>query len=219
MTQEKLIDAITDLDSDILNRYFDMKADLAAKKKPKKRTWVKWASIAACFCLVALVGAFTIPNLIGYQSGPSEDELWERSNTCFDNYEELAAIVGNDTLLENIDFSTLNDYELRLVHELDNVNDYHTVSFVNIMSEDEFGFGIHFPPYNKKTANFVDGGETVTINGVAVQYEKRRTEGSNFKYDIAAEFEHNGCCYQIRSTGNSDESVFWDNLNALLGAQ
>ena len=180
---------------------------------------MKWASLAACFCLVALVGVFTIPNLIGYQSGPSEDELWERSNTCFDNYEELAAIVGNDTLLENIDFSTLNDYELRLVHELDNVNDYHTVSFVNIMSEDEFGFGIHFPPYNKKTANFVDGGETVTINGVTVQYEKRRTEGSNFKYDIAAEFEYNGCCYQIRSMGNSDESVFWDNLNALLGAQ
>ena len=53
MTQEKLIDAITDLDSDILNRYFDMKADLAAKKKPKKRTWVKWASLAAaCFVLV-----------------------------------------------------------------------------------------------------------------------------------------------------------------------
>ena len=219
MTQEKLIDAITDLDSDILNRYFDMKADLAAKKKPKKRTWVRWASMAACFCLVALVGVFTIPNLIGYQGGPSEDELWERSNTYFDNYEELAAIVGNDTLLVNIDFATLNDYELRLVHELDNVNDYHTVSFVNIMSEDEFGFGIHFPPYNKKTANFVDGGETVTINGVAVQYEKRRTEGSNFKYDIAAEFEYNGCCYQIRSMGNSDESVFWDNLNALLGAQ
>ena len=35
MTQEKLIDAITELDSDILNRYFDMKADLAAKKKQK----------------------------------------------------------------------------------------------------------------------------------------------------------------------------------------
>ena len=34
-----------------------------------------------------------------------------------------------------------------------------------------------------------------------------------------AEFEYNGCCYQIRSMGNSDESVFWDNLNALLGAQ
>ena len=219
MTQEKLIDAITDLDSDILNRYFDMKADLAAKKKPKKRTLVKWASLAACLCLVVMVGVFTIPNLIGYHSGLSEDEIFERSNTYFDNYDELAAIIGNDTLLENIDFATLNDYELRLVHELDNVNDYHAVSFVNIMPEDEFGFGIHFPPYNKKTANFVDGGETVIINGVTVLYEKRRTEGSNLKYDIAAEFEYNGSCYQIRSMGNSDESVFWENLNALLGAQ
>ena len=52
MTQEKLIDAITDLDSDILNRYFDMKADLAAKKKPRLRTWVKWATLAACLCLI-----------------------------------------------------------------------------------------------------------------------------------------------------------------------
>ena len=60
MTQEKLIDAITDLDSDILNRYFDMKADLAAKKKPKKRTWIKWASMAAaCFVLVIAATFFT----------------------------------------------------------------------------------------------------------------------------------------------------------------
>ena len=43
MTQEKLIDAITALDSDILERYFTMKAELAEKKKPKKRHWVKWA--------------------------------------------------------------------------------------------------------------------------------------------------------------------------------
>ena len=64
MTQEKLIDAITDLDSDILNRYFDMKADLAAKKKPKKRTWVKWASVAACFCLIIVASIMVIPNIL-----------------------------------------------------------------------------------------------------------------------------------------------------------
>lgn len=59
MTQEKLIDAITDLDSDILERYFAVKADLAEKKKPKKNDWVKWASLAACFCfaiMIAVIG-------------------------------------------------------------------------------------------------------------------------------------------------------------------
>ena len=60
MTQEKLIDAITDLDIDILNRYFDLKADLAAKKKPKKRTWVKWASLAACLCIMLVGVMFTV---------------------------------------------------------------------------------------------------------------------------------------------------------------
>ena len=67
MTQEKLIDAITDLDSDILNRYFDMKADLAAKKKPKKRTWVKWASMAACFCLIITASVMIIPSFLNNQ--------------------------------------------------------------------------------------------------------------------------------------------------------
>ena len=70
MTQEKLIDAITDLDSDILNRYFDMKADLAAKKKPKKRTWVKWASMAACFCLIIVASIMVIPNIL---NNPNEN--------------------------------------------------------------------------------------------------------------------------------------------------
>ena len=217
MKREKISEAMGNISSRHIKEAAEFKAE--EKSNKSKTSWVKWASLAACLCLVVMVGVFTIPNLIGYHSGLSEDEIFERSNTYFDNYEELAAIVGNDTLLENIDFATLNDYELRLVHELDDVHAYHTVSFVIIMPEDEFGFGIHFPPYNKKTANFVDGGETATINGVTVQYEKRRTEGSNFKYDIAAEFEYNGCCYQIRSMGNSDESVFWDNLNALLGVQ
>ncbi|MBQ7337739.1 MAG: hypothetical protein IJW40_04700 [Clostridia bacterium] len=212
MTNKNIYMSLSGLDPELI-----MKAAPAEKvQKKKKNAWIKWASIAACLCLVVMVGVFAIPNLIGYHSCLSEDEIFERSNTYFDNYEELAAVVGNDTLLENIDFATLNDYELRLVHELDNVNNYHAVSFVNIMPEDEFGFGIHFSPYNNKIANLVDEGETVIINGVTVQYEKRGTDGSTYKYNFAAEFEYNDCYYQILSMGNSDESVFWDNLNALL---
>ena len=57
MTQDKFTDAITELDSDILERYVRMKNTLAEKKKPKQRAGVKWASLAACFCLIVTLGA------------------------------------------------------------------------------------------------------------------------------------------------------------------
>lgn len=60
MTQDKFTDAITELDSDILERYVRMKNTLAEKKKPKQRAWVKWASaVAACFVLVIAVTFIT----------------------------------------------------------------------------------------------------------------------------------------------------------------
>lgn len=52
MTRENFIDAVTELDTDILDRYFLMKQALMEKKKPRKRTWVKCASLAACLALV-----------------------------------------------------------------------------------------------------------------------------------------------------------------------
>ena len=60
MTQDKLTDAITELDSDILERYVRMKKTLAEKKKPNQRAWLKWASaVAACFVLVIAVTFIT----------------------------------------------------------------------------------------------------------------------------------------------------------------
>ena len=60
MTQDKLTDAITELDSDILERYVRMKKTLAEKKRPNHRVWVKWASaVAACFVLIFAVTFIT----------------------------------------------------------------------------------------------------------------------------------------------------------------
>lgn len=219
MTQEKLIDAVTELDSDILDRYFLMKQALAEKKKPRKRTWVKWTSLAACLCLVitaSIIAIPTISNMLGFNHGLSEDEMFERTNTYFDSYEQLAAIIGNDTLLENIDFSALDDYELRLVHGLDNVNDYHTVSYVDIMPEDSFGVSIYYPPYEDKLTDYVSGENTIIINGIEIEYANY-TEGTHLAYLYQAEFEYNGCKYWVNSRGYTDESIFWEKLNALLG--
>lgn len=60
MTQDKFTDAITELDSDILERYVRMKSSLAEKKRPKQRAWLKWASaVAACLVLVIAVTFIT----------------------------------------------------------------------------------------------------------------------------------------------------------------
>ncbi|MBR2906840.1 MAG: hypothetical protein IKJ04_07685 [Clostridia bacterium] len=57
MTQENLTAAVTELDPDILERYFRIKKALAEKKRPKRRVWIKRAAIAACFCLIITLGA------------------------------------------------------------------------------------------------------------------------------------------------------------------
>ena len=56
MTQERFSNAITELDSDILDRYFLIKQNLTAKKK---RTIITWASFAACLTLVAIIGSMS----------------------------------------------------------------------------------------------------------------------------------------------------------------
>lgn len=107
MTQEKLIDAITDLDSDILNRYFDMKADLAAKKKPKKRTWVKWASLAACLCLVVGV-AFRIA--IGFVPNQATDIYREGTLIEITSESDLPAQYDGKLLAFNLECSQYEFY-------------------------------------------------------------------------------------------------------------
>jgi len=59
MTQEKFSDTITELDCDILDRYFLMKQSLTEKKKAQKRAFITWASLAACFALVATLGVMS----------------------------------------------------------------------------------------------------------------------------------------------------------------
>ena len=221
MNKFLMIDAISCLDTDLLAEHLERKERFQTKSSKRKRSKImKWsAAIVACITLI-IIAIPTISNLIGYQSNLPEEEIFERSNTYFSSYGELVSIIGDDTLLKNIDFSTLTDYELRLSHELDNVNEYHTVIFVENISEDSFGLSIHFPPYQNKTQNLVDNGDTIEINGITVNYKNRVADGAeeaNYQYYYVAEFEYDGCCYQVRSMGYSDENVFWNNLNELLG--
>ena len=91
MTRETFAEAITQLDGELLERYFAIKADLNKPKKAIGRAWVKWVAAAACFALMT-GGVLTLP---GWReeaplestasdcsesseiSGPTEIPTWE----------------------------------------------------------------------------------------------------------------------------------------------
>ena len=97
MKRETLTDAITELDSDILDRYFTMKNALTENKKPKKYAWLKWASLSvACLFLVFYV----IPIMkVAFTGAQSDDP----NHKTFDSIEEMHDALGYDTLYANLD--------------------------------------------------------------------------------------------------------------------
>ena len=145
MTQEKLIDAITDLDSDILNRYFDIKADLAAKKKPKKRAWVKWASLAAaCFALV--ICAVPIMNLI---FGGSHSDAPISNN--YNSLEEVHNALGFDTLYSKLELDESNTKSI-------------TISYSSINGDSGLQANLEKPLQLKIRATYSNGETTDSVD-------------------------------------------------------
>ena len=95
MTGEKLSNAITELDSDILDRYFKMKSSL--EKKAKRRAWIKWTPlVAACLALVVFIAPSVFIAFQGAHSGdPSVD--------IYNSLDEVHDALGYDTLYSNLD--------------------------------------------------------------------------------------------------------------------
>lgn len=215
MNKYLLMDAISYLDFELLAKHLEQKEKLRAKNNKRKRNiFIKWSTIAAA-CLVALVVAIPIILNFGeYHQG--DDELFNRTNTCFETYDELTAVIGNETLLSNFDMSNIVIKEMRLKHELDNIYNYSSLSFIIELPDAEFGVGIYFPPYGDKLTDYCDGTTTKTINGILVEYVDR-SEGTTDKFNYIAEFEQGDYKYVVRSSGNTNEEVFWSTLAELLG--
>ncbi|MBQ8324057.1 MAG: hypothetical protein IJX62_10170 [Clostridia bacterium] len=109
MTRETFAEAITQLDGELLERYFAIKADLNKPKKAIGRAWVKWAAAAACFALMT-GGVLTLP---GWReeaplestasdcsesseiSGPTEIPTWEEPRYTALEIADLFAVQDN----------------------------------------------------------------------------------------------------------------------------
>lgn len=220
MTQEKLIDAITDLDSDILNRYFDMKADLAAKKKPKKRTWVKWASLAACLCLVVGV-AFRIA--IGFVPNQATDVFREGTLIEITSESDLPAQYDGKLLAFNLECSQYEFY-YKPDGSAENTEDWYSLLGAKYDAEAEGRIVLHCmfgdttvddwkvsKVFTKKAT------EQINVNGVEVLIA-RNEPSLNYTYWHYAIFEYDNVVYDIRVESNDAEYVY-EVLDTLIQAE
>ena len=218
MTQEKLIDAITDLDSDILNRYFDMKADLAAKKKPKKRTWVKWASLAACLCLVVGV-AFRIA--IGFVPNQATDVFREGNLIEISNESELPAQYEGNLLAFNLGFEQYEFY-YKTDGKAENTDDWYSLL---ASKRDTNGYILLHCMFGETTVDdwkvskvfTKDATETIAVNGIDVQIAKNEPS-LDYEYWYYAIFEYDDVVYDLRVKSNDANYVF-DVLNTILTSE
>ncbi len=83
MKENFAIDAINHINNDLVEEYAKEKEHLKRKRENKKRTpWIKWASVAACFCLMIVITVVAIyqiqnrvdPNGPGIDSGSSNND-------------------------------------------------------------------------------------------------------------------------------------------------
>ena len=228
MTQEKLIDAITDLDTDKLNRNFDMKADLAAKKKPKKRTWVKWASLAACFCLV-IVGVFHF--VIPFLPNQANDPNWAKTHYETTSFDEIVAVCGTQ-IFNNIPIAegTDNHYTLEIKEDGDfsNPTDWKVLSIISRYGEyndQKVSYYISFDGSAVELNPIIFENSTTTeIGGVVVEYREwlkndKTSNGnvfeSDYDYTVGAKFEYNGYTYYVRTKSN-DPDFYSTIINQML---
>lgn len=93
MRKEQLTDAITELDGDILDRYFIMKKNLREKKR-KRQCLFRYGSLAACLTLIFAV------TLIAVLQKPSTDDP---ISIRYDSLEEAHKALGYETLYAKLD--------------------------------------------------------------------------------------------------------------------
>lgn len=214
MNEFVLIDAISNIDRELLEEHFKYKEKL---KWQKKKSLIMKFAAAACFIAIVVIAAPNIHNLIGYNSNIHEDEMYNKTHTEFESYEKLKVIIGEDTLLENINFSNADKFKLILSHEEDDENNYSSLTFEENLNSDIFSVAIHFPPYKDKSIDSDNFEESILLNGIYIKYSDRK-DGTSKAYYYIAEFEYNGCIYSIRAYGDTDNSMFFKKISELVGA-
>lgn len=214
MNQKIFNEAMGYVDDDLVESYLSQKEmNISEKEKQGWRKTVKWFLAAACISFAMI---FVLPlaliNLGGF--GSEDDGYYESTHTQVKTFDELEAIVGNDTLLSNFDFSS-EEYTFEIEHEPNNVSAYHSVNIESGAEDRFFKVYVYFPPYDETDTDFCFSGNFKVINSVKMEVDKIKDEGEAYEY--AVQFVYDSCKYVVRGGGNKNEAEFWNKVYQLIG--
>lgn len=164
MTNTNLLQAMGRIDPKLIA---DAAPDVAQKKSVNK-TWVKWASLAACLCLIVTASVMIIPNFLNNQM-ENADLLTLQGRTVDSSVGKLTLTSYNSaenkctfTLVKENNkaiyfcfrgFSVLNTYTDETGAELKEVQQYHVIT--------------KYDGYDKAAKNHIvkDDNLIITVNG------------------------------------------------------
>lgn len=92
MTNKNLLQAMGHIDPKLIA---DAAPDVPQKKSTNK-TWVKWASLAACFAVAIIIA-------IPFINNPGIENPGEYKAYIFSSYEEFATVVPDMQIIENLE--------------------------------------------------------------------------------------------------------------------
>ncbi len=235
MNKFTIIEALGDLDDDLIEKHFRTKEALKMKKT-NKHMWIKWSAIAACFCLVLIC----VPMIIHIFT-PSQmvDSYRQGIEYKVNSIAELPAEYGGKLLVQNLELHKTATIELYYNEggSAENAEDWFSLIISDTIlsaTETEIIGGNEIPKAEKKlllycffdgrtvekqTVDMVfteDATETTTINGVEVQIA-RHSISLDFEYWYYAVFEYDGVVYDVRTKANRQEYIY-EVLEQLLAA-
>lgn len=199
-----LIDGITNIDDELIEKYFAIKAKMADERARKNKTRLAWRTIgaaAACICLAVLI---TLPLILRGN---------DTEYTSYRTYEEVAQVIGPDTLLKNIDFSGIKNHSIKVFHKSGDAGQHKKLEFIADAAEYSYELDISFDKDDDNSAHY-KGGLVEEIKGIPVAIVRR--EASNDTVQYVAVFEYNNCKYVFRSRSGISEDGFYALLNEIL---
>lgn len=168
MKREKISEAMGNISSRHIKEAAEFQAE---EKKPQRHTWVKWASIAACLCLIITASVMIIPSflnnqienadLLTLQGGTVNSSVGKLTLTSYNSEESkctFTLVKGNNKEIYFCfrGFSVLNTYTDETGAEIKEVQQYHIIT--------------KYDGYNKAAKNHIvkDDKLIITVNGEKV---------------------------------------------------